>query len=206
MDFKKNKEQIIKKFEEIEHKDGLILIENIINNKYDEYLIKDIIKSLSKNKKKYTYEIYDYIIKNTNLNYDTILDKYDDNSLIHLCALNGNIDLLNYLIKKGVDINLKNKYGSTSLIFASVFSINTPSLEIIELLLDYRSDINFQNNDGNTALMLSSRYLNSISSIETIKLLLENGASVNLKNKEGRTAYDIAPTKECRNLIKLYIN
>ena len=70
MDSKTN-EQIIYKFEEIDHKNGLILIDNIINNYYDEDFIKNIIISLSKNKKKHIYEIYDYIIKNTNINYYT---------------------------------------------------------------------------------------------------------------------------------------
>ena len=56
--------QIIDKFEEIKHNDGLILIEHIINSSPDNDLIKDIISSLSKNKNKYTYEIYDYVIKN----------------------------------------------------------------------------------------------------------------------------------------------
>ena len=46
MNMEKHKEQIIKKFEEIHYKNGLILIENIINDKYDIGLIKNIVISL----------------------------------------------------------------------------------------------------------------------------------------------------------------
>ena len=80
IDLNKHKEQIIKKFEEIDYKDGLILIEYVINNKHDSDFIKEIIKSLSKNKKKYTYQIYDYIILITEIDYNTALvSKYTMN-------------------------------------------------------------------------------------------------------------------------------
>ena len=54
--------------------------------------------------------------------------------------------------------------------------------------------------------MFSSMRSNETSSIETVKLLLQNGADINLQNKYGQTAYDLAPTNECRNLIKSYMN
>ena len=205
MNIEKHKGQIITKFTEIDHKDGLILIESIINNKYDIGLMKKIVISLSENKKKYAYEIYDYIIKNTNLNYDTILNKYNDYSLIHLCAEYGNINLLNYLIKNGANINLQNYLGETALIWASLHSNNSSTIETVKLLLDHCADIDLRDNYGNTALILASLNSIDISSIETVKLLLENGASVNLKDKEGKTAYDIAPTNECKYLIKSYM-
>ena len=42
MDLEKHKKQIIKKFEEIDYKNGLILIEHIFNKNYNEDLIKNI--------------------------------------------------------------------------------------------------------------------------------------------------------------------
>ena len=95
MNIEQHKKQIIRKFKEIDYKDGLILIENIINNNYDKDFIKKIIIRLSKNKKKYTYEIYDYIIENTGINFDTEIN-YGINIInvgkfmkfIHLCSIN----------------------------------------------------------------------------------------------------------------------
>ena len=144
MNIEQHKEQIIEKFEEIDYKNGLILIEHIINKNYNEDLIKNIIISLSKNKKKYTYEIYDYIIKNTIIKYDTFIDNID--YFLHLCALNGNIPLLKNLIKKDANINLQNGNGETALILASKNSNYTSSIETIKLLLDNNADINLQNN------------------------------------------------------------
>ena len=185
-------EKIIEKFKEIKYNDGLILIEHIINNEYDDNLLKNIIISLSENKNKYTYEIYDYIIKNTIINYNICLSGShlpDWYHLIHLCAEYGNITLLKHLIIKGININIKSIFHSnTSLMFASMYSNNTSSNEVVKLLLEYCADINLQNNTGETALMLASRNSNYTSSIETVKLLLENGADVNLKNKDGETA------------------
>ena len=48
MNIEKHREQIIKKFKEIKHNEGLILIEHVINNKYDEDLLENIVISLSK--------------------------------------------------------------------------------------------------------------------------------------------------------------
>ena len=161
MNIEKHKEQIIKKFEEIDYKNGLILIENIINDKYDNNLIINIIFSLSKNKKKYTYEIYDYIIKNTNINYDTEINYYINiinlkkiMKFIYLCAINGNIHLLNYLLEKDINVNLENDNGETALIFASL-SPNHTSLTV-KFLLENGANPNLQGDCGVSALMFAS--------------------------------------------------
>ena len=194
-------EQIIKKFEEIDHKNGLILIDYIINNKYDINFIKNILESLAKNKNKHIYEIYDYIIKNTEINFDTLLtpldiynvyfrDDFDDIFLtfIGLCTLYWNINLLNDLIKNGIDINLRDYNGRTSLMLASGYTNFTSSNETVKLLLENGADINAQNKFGNTALMIASNHSNNTSSNETIKLLIDNGADINIKNNDGYTA------------------
>ena len=212
MNMQHNEGKIIEKFKEIKYQDGLILIEHIINN-YDEDLIKGIIGSLSKNKNKHTYEIYDYIIKNTDINYNTFII-YEMYCFIHLCASNRNIDLLNYLIKKkDVDINIKNNDGNeeTALMYASMYSTKGLPIEIIKILLDNNADPNLQNRFGETALMYAIESSNMVSSnristIKVIKLLLENGADINLQNIYGHTAYDLAKTEECKKLIKSYMN
>ena len=196
MDLNNYKKQIAKKFEEIYYKDGLILIENIINNDHDDILLKDITASLSKNKKKYTYEIYDYIIKNTNLIYDSIIFI---NNLLHLCALNGNISLLKHLIKKGININLQDEAGETALMTASQYSnVSSSSIETVKLLLDYGADFNLQNKFGQTALMLAPTY-------ECKNLLLYYDADYNLQNNQEYTALMLAPTNKCEDLIKSYM-
>ena len=180
------KQKIIEKFKEIKYQDGLILIEHIINNKYDEHFIKMIILSLLRNNNKYIYEIYDYIIKNTHINYDTIIDS---SPIIYDCAIFKNISLSNYLIKKGININLISNEKSP-LMLASQYSNKTSSIKnkkYIELLLENGANINLQNIYGHSALMLASKFSNYFSSIETVKLLLDNGADPNLKNKDGNT-------------------
>ena len=207
MDICSNEDQrkIIQKFKEIKYNDGLILIDYIINNEYeyDIKFIKDIIISLSENKNKYTYEIYEYINKKTNIDYYTPLYYYDyydtldddgcyENYLfMHFCALNNNIIMLKYLINKGINIDLQNNDNTSSLLFSTRhnFLTNKFSFETIKFLLENGANPNLQNNYNETALTnLCAPYLrNTKLIIEPVDLLLKYGANPNLEDALQRT-------------------
>ena len=182
---KENRDKILEKFKEIDYKSGLILIDYIINDNYDEDFIKNIIISLSKNKNKNTYEIYEYIIKNTKIDYDTIIIykiNYDILHLkfIHICSLNNNINLLNYLINKGINID-ESISRETPLMIVSKYANDESSIDTIKLLLENGANPNSQNIYGNTPLIFSVHYNENKSLIiEIVNLLLKYGANPNL--------------------------
>jgi hypothetical protein len=60
-------------------------------------------------------------------------------------------------LEKGVDINVKNKFGNTALIIASDFGY----IDIVELLLKYGANINHKNKYDKTALMIASENHNN---------------------------------------------
>ena len=97
--------RIVEKFKEIKYNDGLILIEYVIKNDFDKYMMNDILKNLAINKNKNIHHIYEDIVKKTYINYYTMI--FDQSYLteaslvfIHICALHGNICLLSHLLKK----------------------------------------------------------------------------------------------------------
>ena len=102
---------------------------------------------------------------------------------------NGDILEINRLLDRGADINAKNNNNEwTALMFASIRSNDTSSLETVKLLLNRGADINAKANNGETALIVASLQANNASSIETVKLLLNRGADINAKTNNGDTA------------------
>jgi len=67
-------------------------------------------------------------------------------------AFEGNTSKIEKLIKKGADVNAKNKAGVTALMLAAV----NGHTDIVKLLLDKGADVNVKDKDGKTALMYAA--------------------------------------------------
>ena len=92
---------------------------------------------------------------------------------------------IKYLIESGYDINEKDEYGWTALMYA----VDSNDLKAVNQLIKQGAEINIQDIDGNTPLMLAS-FIDA-REIEKILVFTEN-ANINLKNNNGDTALDIA--------------
>ena len=101
-------------------------------------------------------------------------------------------------IDSGHDLNIKNEYGYTPLIYA----VYNDRLEIVKLLLDCGADVNKQNIYGNTALILAT----SKNNIEMVKLLLNVGADIDKQNNLGYTALIFAAYRNNREMVKLILD
>lgn len=155
---------IIRKFEEINYKNGMILIECIIKQKYTyKKFIKELIISLSINKRKYSFEIYNYIIKKTKFNYETSLDS-DNNEIMHYVCANRNINFLKYLINNKANINTLNIHNKTPIYFSSELAIDDESFETTKLLLENGADLSI-NHGSNSSVLLNSVKSNCFSSL-----------------------------------------
>uniref|UniRef100_A0AB39JC38 Ankyrin repeat protein n=1 Tax=Florenciella sp. virus SA2 TaxID=3240092 RepID=A0AB39JC38_9VIRU len=101
---------------------------------------------------------------------------------------NGDIDLVEYLLDKGADVNYVevDKDGTTPLMYA----ISKGHVDIVKLLLDKKADVNAGDNDKLTPLMTASLY----GRIEIIKILLKYGADAKKTNKDGLTALNLVLT------------
>ncbi|MCH5295477.1 MAG: ankyrin repeat domain-containing protein [Treponema sp.] len=96
----------------------------------------------------------------------------------------GHTNIIDLLIKSGVDINAKDKNGKTLLMHA-VYKIN-----VAEMLIKMGADVNAKANNGYTALMYAAE--NHRSGEDMVALLIKSGADVNAKANNGYTALKAA--------------
>lgn len=122
--------------------------------------------------------------------YKPIIDDNQMNLNFISACRNGDITTVKQLIND-IDVNYKDEYGFTALMWASFHDIpqtNHDIPQIVDELVKKGADMNAQNNDGWTALMFASwSGYHKIAS-----LLLSIGANRDLQNDRGRNAYDLA--------------
>lgn len=112
---------------------------------------------------------------------------------------------LKHVLDMGADIEEKNKFEDTPLIFA----IYQNDDKLVKLLLEYGANPNVMDGDKVKGHELYSA-LSKVAvtnRISTVKLLLEHGADVNLQRNKSETALTVA-SKGCKNfeLVKLLLD
>jgi hypothetical protein len=77
------------------------------------------------------------------------------NQLIWKASRDGNKKMVELVLEKNADVNMRIKYGDTPLIIASAFG----HVDIVRLLLEKGADITLQNMDGLTAFDMAAIHL-----------------------------------------------
>jgi len=95
----------------------------------------------------------------------------------------GNVQAVKEHLAKGIDVDAKNKDGSTALHIASLLG----QYEVAELLIQKGADVNTKGNDGATSLHAAA----FLGQYREAKLLLENGVNANTRKNDGATAIDV---------------
>lgn len=95
------------------------------------------------------------------------------NALHNLAVRSNDIELLQYFIGKGADINQVDKDGNTPLINASARG----SLEKVRFLVGKTKNINGRNKEGFSSFMRAIKY----NTMEVVELLANAGAQIDLK-------------------------
>jgi uncharacterized protein len=110
-----------------------------------------------------------------------------------LAARQGQIDVLDYLLQCGTDLNVVDQYGNNAL-WAACFS---ESATCIEHLIQAGIDLNVQNHNGNSVLM----YAASSGKSAVVERLLNAGADPRLTNPDDFSAVDLAANRLCLQLL-----
>ena len=108
-------------------------------------------------------------------------DKFGETPLHH-AARSNTIEVLQYLISLGCDVNAKEKIAPFQ--YATAFN---PSIDVLKYLISLGCDVNAKNNSGETLLHHAAR---SNFNIRILKFLIEQGLDVNAKDFKGRTPLD----------------
>ena len=83
-------------------------------------------------------------------------------------------ELVIWLVKQGLDVNIPDYYGCTPLYSQATFGMDT-----VKLLYELGGDIQKSNRYGNTPLHMAAEYFRP----NTVHFLIEKGADVNAKNE-----------------------
>lgn len=104
-----------------------------------------------------------------------------------MAAQKGNLECVEFLIARGVDVNAVSTTQETALLFA-VIAVNQHTHAVIASLLLAGANINHANKNGLTPLMLAT----SRKQEGVVKQLLDAGADARAVNGFGQNAMDIA--------------
>lgn len=115
-------------------------------------------------------------------------------SVLHLAAMNNSVDLVDFCLKKGIPVDVTNKYKATPLHWACA----NKALEVVQFLIKNGADIEAIDEDGMTALHHAS-YTNSIA---VAKYLVSIGANPNAEDKNGKTPIELAMEEKSKGTVK----
>ncbi len=122
---------------------------------------------------------------------------HDRDSLLMRAVRANDIDVVRFLLKKGLDVNARNRFGSAALEYVG-YNIDGPALDvgIAKELLAAGASVDAVDLDGSAILALAANK----GKLELMKVLLSARANVNLKDHEGRSAL-VKATPEARDLL-----
>ncbi|KAN0127948.1 Ankyrin repeat-containing domain protein [Lactarius tabidus] len=98
---------------------------------------------------------------------------------LHAASIQGRLQVVHYLLRRGVDVNVRDSGLDTSLLLASWKGHG----DVVQCLLEHGADVNLRDQYDNTPLYLAANY----GHIDAVRLLLEHHADVQSPTKTGRT-------------------
>ncbi|XP_040218030.1 ankyrin repeat domain-containing protein 22 [Rana temporaria] len=153
-----------------------------------------------------------------------VKDNYGGDTPLICACRRGHIKIVNYLLSKKADVNLRNNKERTCLHYAVrkrfsfldylliiilmpvmligyaiMISKSKQNERLIRILLYSGVDVNAADNNGNTAL----HYACKMKTQATIPILLEANANPYIKNKEGESSVDIAERLKFTKILEL---
>jgi ankyrin repeat protein len=120
--------------------------------------------------------------------HDAVVDVQGDDKYTPLlvASLEGQVDIMRWLLDHGADTNSRDKYCMTPLIQAAINGMN---LEAVQLLLEHNADTDSQYMDGKTSLSLILAHRSWEGQVVDIfRQLLEHGADPNIPDNDHETA------------------
>ncbi|WP_366521263.1 ankyrin repeat domain-containing protein [uncultured Brachyspira sp.] len=131
------------------------------------------------------------------------VDHYGGNPIISYAVGNGCLDIVKYLVSKGIDPAMKYKLEYYPNVYVSLLAETSynENTEVAEYLIDKGADIN-------TPIISDDAYPLILKALENentalVKLLIEKGADTTVVNKEGKTVFDLAREKGYDDISEL---
>lgn len=167
------------------------------SNKFTNYEDFNLVENIKKDN---VDALIAYFVKNSTTKYSAVLKYgYPGNTALHECIVHKAKKCINELLKKTLNLSIKNKDGNTVLHLACLDG-NT---NLIHELIKKGADINIRNNDDDVAIHCAVRS----GGYGPVMILISNGASLFQVNKKKETPLFIAVTSQNQNvkLVELLV-
>jgi ankyrin repeat protein len=128
----------------------------------------------------------------------------DGETFLHKKAFCGSIEIVDFLIESGADVNIKDNQGRIPLHLASQeYEIGEQKTR---LLIKSGSDVNAKDKNGSAPIHNATSWgCFSNRTINSIKALIESGADVNIKDNQGKTALHLSASSFADEIVELLI-
>ncbi len=122
----------------------------------------------------------------------------NDNTLMHHACINGNPEIVDFLINNNAPIDHINKFSESPLSLAVEYG----NLEIIKKLLKNYAQDHVCNKNGDMLLHQSISMADTDERKEIAKIFIQNSIDINIQNDKGKTAIMIACQNNFQNLVE----
>lgn len=116
-----------------------------------------------------------------------------------LAAESGRMEVVEYLVSKGADVNAESKlFLWTPLFYAASFN----RVEVMEFLIANGANVDARDKWGATPMFPAA----GSGHVEAVKLLVENGADTSVENMDNQTALDYSRRHNQPDVVRLLEN
>ncbi|MBA8667813.1 tetratricopeptide repeat protein [Holosporaceae bacterium 'Namur'] len=121
------------------------------------------------------------------------VENFDKQTPLHIAAIAGNIEVVEYLISKAADVMLASSSGQNVLHYAAHYGKYEIIVKILDSVSDYlrKELITSKDKDGKRALHYAAFHPNKI----IVETLIQRGAEPNIKNSYGYTPLHFAANR-----------
>ncbi|WP_341761278.1 ankyrin repeat domain-containing protein [Candidatus Tisiphia endosymbiont of Thecophora atra] len=126
---------------------------------------------------------------------DNIPNSYNP---LHAAAYYGYLDIMEFLLEQGIDIDVKSDNGDTPLLIAAL----TGNLKVMKFLVEKGADVTIKNKEGLSVLHIAAQRNVAVS---TIKFLVKEGADINAQDKYGTTPLHYATRQKHADNVEFLV-
>ncbi|KAK9719486.1 Ankyrin repeats (3 copies) [Popillia japonica] len=135
---------------------------------------------------------------------DIITDKATGTALLHDCAREGKVNIMEALVQEKIDLNIQDKMGNT----AFHVSVTEEKVNVVKLLLSSNADADIVNINGKTIFIIEQDAGGSKSddeNIQILSLILENMKKININDEAVTTSFYWAVQKGHSKIIESFL-
>lgn len=143
----------------------------------------------------------DLILKKILNKYPALVNFIDPNtteSLLHTAIKNMNINVINSLLEKNIELNILDKLGNTPFHYAVI----SGKKEYVKILLEKNCLIDIPNNEGMTPFLIACKG----GFTDIVEILISKQVNINIKTPDGQTSLMLAVKSGKYKLVKLLID